>query len=151
MVSRPTYETKSDRQNEFKVARYLANREGLLAVSMPLRYAVDYAVVNDSGDVHGWYEIKCRTNPMKAYDTYLLSIGKYHSMLALQHNSGFPVFLAVKWTDCLGVMGIPAKHTISMGGRKDRGDWQDTEPCAMFPIEQFKVLAKAKGLHNRSG
>jgi hypothetical protein len=29
---------------------------------------------------------------------------------------------------------------LQMGGRLDRGDWQDIEPCCLIPAKQFRKL-----------
>lgn len=139
-MNRPVYETQEDRSRERAVAERLAALSGTRALAMPLRYDVDYALVDDQERVRRWLEIKCRTNNRDAYPTYLLSYGKYLKLVALASASGVGVRLAVKWSDALGVLPIPSPHTISFGGRSDRKDWQDREPVALFPICDFRVV-----------
>lgn len=137
---RPTYETKSDRARERRVAERLARLASKRAQQMPLRYQVDWALLDRFDRVCMWLEIKCRTNPMMQYPTYMLSLGKYHSMVQLQNNSNLPVRLVVQWSDHVGVLQVPAPHEIKIGGRKDRSDWQDQEPVALFDVSLFTVL-----------
>lgn len=142
---RPTYETKADRERERKVAAFIARKEGLSAVQMPLRYHVDFAFVDSRDKVAGWAEVKCRNNPMARYPTYMLSLAKYHAMVQLARETWLPVRLVVHWTDSIGALLVPADHEIGFGGRADRSDWQDREPVAHFPVSSFQVLWRQKG------
>lgn len=140
-MARPIYETKADRSRERQVAERLGRLARMQAHPMPLRYKVDWALIDRHDRVRMWLEIKCRTNAMRRYPTYMLSIGKYLDMVHLQQSSNLPVRLAVQWTDHLGVLEVPAPHEIRIGGRSDRNDWQDQEPVALFDVSFFNVIA----------
>lgn len=143
MGTRPLYETEADVSREAKVAHWLARRWKRQAVQLPKRYAVDYALVDPDGELTDWLEVKCRTNPMAQYPTYMLSAEKYWGMVRLQEASNRPVRLVVRWTDAVGVLSVPCGHQLSFGGRVDRGDRQDREPVVLFPIDSFEIVFPA--------
>lgn len=139
---RPTYECDGDRRSEERVIKHVAERRGLSYKKLPPKYAVDFALLKDA-EVKSWAEIKCRTVTREKYPTYMLSLDKYMSMLRLARVTGLLTELMVLWTDSLGILDITvATTTVSIGGRTDRNDAQDTEPVALIPIEQFAVTQR---------
>ena len=80
-------------------------------------------------------EIKTRT---KKYETWYVSLNKVMKGMEFR-RAGVRPFFAVSWPD--GIFQIelinPPKD-IRLGGRKDRGDWQDMEPVAHFPVADFR-------------
>lgn len=141
-MSRPIYERGKDRDNERRVADWLARRQpgSLRPVQMPKRYPVDFALIDDRGEFNCWLEIKCRTNAIDAYPSYMVSLEKVRGMFDLARFTAIPTRLVVRWEDCLGYLNFPCPYEIRMGGRKDRGDWQDVEPMAHFDVRSFDVL-----------
>lgn len=138
-MNRPIYETQNDRTAERKVAELVAAKRGLTAYAMPLRYAVDFAFCRGRV-IEWWVEVKCRTNPREKYPTYLLSLGKWAGMMGLFGQTGIPAMLVVGWTDCIGVLELPApRMAVEIGGRTDRNDRQDVEPCVLIPVSQFAI------------
>jgi hypothetical protein len=76
----------------------------------------------------------------------MISLDKYLSGMHLHKLTGLPFNLVVKFTDNLYHCEIHllsyAQITISMGGRTDRSDEQDIEPCVFFDIDLFKKVIK---------
>ena len=140
-MTRPIYETGGQREAEARVARLVAGRMGYEAHPLPLRYPLDYAFTRDSGAVERWAEIKCRTVLSTAYPTYLLGLAKFLGLLSFQRDTNIPALLIVQWTDRVGVLRLPCQYQVRIGGRTDRADPQDSEPCAMIATRQFQLLA----------
>lgn len=36
---------------------------------------------------------------------------------------------------------IDLNDKVRIGGRRDRGDWQDVEPCVFIPISEFTFIS----------
>jgi hypothetical protein len=140
-MMRPTYERQADREAEAAAVAKLARFGDLTPVKLPKFYKVDFALVGADGAIKRWIEVKCRTNEMWAYPTYMVSYHKYLDLLALQQASGIPACLVVQWQDALGVLRFPAPHKVGFGGRRDRGDNDDVEPVALINIAEFRRMA----------
>ncbi len=131
-MSRPIYESDADRANQATVVAKLERAFGLTATAPQDRFAPYDAVFRFTH----WpcvVEIKVRRNTRARYDTYMLSEAKYNALCAVDANA----LLAVQWTDQLGVVQIPVEHTVTTGGRADRGDSRDIERVVLIPIEAF--------------
>lgn len=137
-MSRKMYETSEDIAREEEVKALLEQRWQATLHKLPISYNFDY-LVERNGDSSAWVEIKVRTNPMNQYDTMMVSL---HKLLAGQHltkSTGLPSFLVVKWTDKVGFVNInDCASTLKMGGRADRNDSQDRDPCLYIAIDQFQ-------------
>ena len=147
MSQRPIYETEQDLASEREVAGMLAERFNCLFSKMPIRYNLDYALKKTDDRCIGYCEIKSRKYSMAEIDNfggYLMSVGKWASAKNLCESSCVPFLLAVRTTD--GVWAAKFKpHTndfrpdgVLVRGRKDRGDWQDVEPCVLLNVSRFK-------------
>jgi len=138
---RPVYETPEDIireasiQEEFIEAVY-GDNELVKAIKLPKFYAIDYALTKYNGQIVGWLEIKSRTIPSNKYSSYILSYRKWREGISISQESGLPYYLAVKWTDKLGVITFPNSIPTSLviGGRLDRSDPDDIEPMVEIPI-----------------
>jgi hypothetical protein len=138
---RPIYETPEDIiressiQEEFIEAVY-GDNELVKAVKLPKFYAIDYALTKYNGKIIGWLEIKSRTIPSDKYSSYILSYKKWREGISISQESNLPYYLAVKWTDKLGVITFPncIQTNLVIGGRFDRSDPDDTEPMVEIPI-----------------
>jgi len=138
---RPIYETPEDIireasiQEEFIEAVY-GDNELVKAIKLPKFYAIDYALTKYNGQIVGWLEIKSRTIPSNKYSSYILSYRKWREGISISQESGLPYYLAVKWTDKLGVITFPnsIQTNLVIGGRIDRSDPDDIEPMVEIPI-----------------
>ena len=144
-MGRLQYESDGDLANETAVASYVGARWNCNFEKLPISYHLDFALTRE-GAVEGFAEIKCRTSERTRYPTYMIALSKLNAAMTLRHVTGLPVFLIVRWRggeigycDLLDV--IMDSLTVEMGGRKDRGDWQDVEPVAHIDIGKFLKLA----------
>jgi hypothetical protein len=132
MPSRPIYESDADRSNQASVVAKLERAFGLTATAPQDRFA-PYDAVFCFTHRPCFVEIKVRRNARAKYDTYMLSAAKYDALCAVDANA----LLAVQWTDQLGVVQLPVEHTVTTGGRSDRGDSRDIERVVLIPTEAF--------------
>lgn len=135
MTSRPIYESDADRANQATVVAKLEQAFGLPAITpksalapfdAAFRFAHNPCVV----------EVKVRRNERDRYPTYMLGEAKYNALCAFG-DRGINALLAVQWTDQLGVVRLPTEHTVSTGGRYDRGDDRDVERVVLIPTASF--------------
>lgn len=134
MGARPRYESEADRARELAVARAVFQPYGLTVLKLPIAYEVDFAVLRGERVV-GFAEVKVRK---RAYDTLMLSLHKAEALRRLA--TGFRSWLLVAVP--AGVYArrfvIAERFDVRVGGRSDRGDWQDVEPVAHFPMLGLK-------------
>jgi hypothetical protein len=142
LSDRPTYETKSDRNNEQRVVEHICARWDCAYVKMPKRYELDYAL-HRQNEVIAFVEVKCRNYTLEDIGQmggYMLSLAKWNAAQALTGFTGRPFYLAVQ-TLCGGWVARFRDFEstdIRIGGRTDRKDWQDTEPVVMIPTRRFQ-------------
>ena len=138
-VARPLYESARDRVNESDVAGAIARAWGLAARKLPMQYRIDFALL-DGDSIEAFLEVKDRSRYRSdAFPTLILSAAKYEAALSLSRSFGLPVFLAARWADRTGVRLIQPERTLRLvlAGRRDRGDWQDMEPCVALDVAGF--------------
>jgi hypothetical protein len=142
---RPTYETARDVDNERAVAEVIERRLRLTARKLPRHYELDY-VLTDGDEVRGFAEIKCRTNALEQYPTYIISGHKWEYGLRWEALAHAPFVIVVRFTD--GIYYCRPRyvqgHRVMLGGRRDRGDEQDIEPVVHIPVGEFTLLEKAE-------
>ena len=135
MPGRPIYESDADRSNQAGVVAKLEQAFGLPAITpksalapfdAAFRFTHNPCVV----------EVKVRRNTRARYPTYMLSEAKYNALCAFG-DRGINALLAVQWTDQLGVVQLPVEHTVTTGGRYDRGDSRDVERVVLIPTDAF--------------
>lgn len=139
MSSRPVYESGKDRANEVDVAGTIAAAWGLVARKLPMQYRVDFALL-DGDFVEAFVEVKDRSKYRStSFPTLILSAAKYEAGLALARAFGLPVFVAARWSDRTGVYLLRPDRVLrlTLAGRRDRGDWQDIEPCVGLDVRAF--------------
>ena len=137
---RPTYENIEDLYNEKKLMRqFTALYPGQIQKTCPKKQ-LDYAVSNH-GTVNCFVECKCRNNVADKYDEYMISLYKVQKALSLAQFT--KALLLVGWVDKWGWWEF-AKHAehncrVGWGGRDDRRDSLDKEPCLYIPTEFFHI------------
>jgi hypothetical protein len=144
MEFRPTYETSGDLEKEtLAVKKFIASFGGDVDFAkLPIQYKMDFCLIHNRM-VRTFVEVKCRTNEKAAYSTYIISMSKI--VAATSYSSiGVNCLLLVQWSDQMGWVDM-CKHKwdAKMGGRKDRGDWQDIEPVVHIPIFEFNIVGDA--------
>jgi len=70
----------------------------------------------------------------------MLSLNKIIHGMELARATDKPFLVVVEWNDMVGWHKVEKVHSIRMGGRVDRGDWQDIEPVVHIPVTDFKQL-----------
>ncbi len=134
---RPLYENQIDLSNEAGVVARLCAEWGCQSLKLPMQYRVDFAITKDSR-VKAWLEVKCRS---RLYSEMILSAGKFMAGQQLAQSTDKPFVVAfcindhIYWRDC-----SDDQPEICVGGRTDRGDWQDTEPIVMLPFSEFRHI-----------
>jgi len=137
---RPTYETNQDLINEQNVISGFCNYWSPLRFEkMPKQYHLDYCLMVGEA-VTGFCEVKIRKNTYDKYRTYILSLAKVSAAKNLQDACGLSSVLVVKWKDRTGYTSFNYGWPVLVGGRIDRGDWQDVEPVVHIPLSDFKYL-----------
>ena len=136
MVGRPKYESADDRSNQHYVISKLEVAFGARAQTPVEEYA-SYDGVFDFSSRPFVVEVKVRKNERNRYPTYMLSKMKYDTLCGMAKH-GTDALLAVQWTDQLGVIQLPTRHTVSTGGRYDRNDPMDVEQVVLIPVKKFK-------------
>jgi hypothetical protein len=144
MTFRPNYETSEDLSKEaLAIQKFIARFGGAVEFAkLPIQYKMDFCLIDDE-TVCTFVEVKCRTNKKTAYSTYIISMSKI--VVAKAYNDiGIKCILLVQWTDEMGWVDLSNNEwPVKIGGRKDRGDWQDIEPVAHIPISEFNIVGEA--------
>jgi hypothetical protein len=135
---RPAYETVADAWNERKVAEHVARKWSCDFEKMPVAYPVDYGFVRDDKLLF-IAEIKCRTIPRKKYPTYMISAKKVADARSIASTLSVPALLVVRWS-CGSIRWINMNTdpvSVRWGGRADRDDSNDKEPCIFWHVNSF--------------
>ena len=141
-MARPMYETQFDRNNEQRVADLLAEK-GYTLVKLPLQYKLDFAIIEDELDkVVGFAELKARTVEMNKYPTAMISLSKVVKAHDISACTNLPSYFIVLYKDALVRINFASEFSVNIGGRSDRGDPQDRDVCAYYPIEGFTVVSQ---------
>lgn len=141
-MARPMYETQFDRNNEQRVAELLAEK-GYTLVKLPLQYKLDFAIIEDELDkVVGFAELKARTVEMNKYPTAMISLAKVVKAHDISSCTNLPSYFIVLYKDALVRINFASEFSVNIGGRSDRGDPQDRDVCAYYPIEGFTVVSQ---------
>ena len=136
------YETQADRNNEQRVADLLAEK-GYTLVKLPLQYKLDFAIIEDELDkVVGFAELKARTVEMNKYPTAMISLAKVVKAHDISSCTNLPSYFIVLYKDALARINFASEFSVNIGGRSDRGDPQDRDVCAYYPIEGFTVVSQ---------
>lgn len=140
---RPLYENLSTVVDEVEFFRSLSRHEDYNCYKfrkLPLGYEIECSMEN-RGSIHGWCEFKRRHVNRRDYPTLILSLHKYRKLVSYSGRQESLLF--VRWNDEDAVHHIYSgeiEYEIKIGGRKDRGDWQDIEPVVHIPVEAFVPL-----------
>jgi|TARA_R110000803_G_scaffold82942_5_gene149127 hypothetical protein len=139
-MSRTQYESKEDLARENELADLISMRWNCKLHKLPLQYHLDFAAERD-GEIVAFMEFKCRTFEMDKFPTFMISMSKMMTARLLFGVSGKDTYLIVKWTDKIARCDIiHCKYDVAMGGRRDRGDWQDVDPCCYIPLSEFTII-----------
>jgi len=135
---RPIYETSADRARENVVRQYLESKYACLYTPAEPLSPFDGVLKYPDGTVAAIVEIKTRKNTKNKYPTYMLSAAKWESGRKVAEDLGVPFLLIVRFTDGVYVTKLKKEYPINQGGRYDRNDAQDVEPCVFIPMTDFR-------------
>jgi len=140
--SRPLYETQDDLTNEAAVAFAIERQWKCRLVKLSIKYGVDFAVVR-GGKIVAVAEVKCRDYSIEKIAElggYMLSAYKWSRGLQLAHDLHVPFVLFVRFLNDMywARLTKEAPFHVAMGGRTDRGDAQDIEPCVFLNTSIFR-------------
>lgn len=140
-MPRPTYENEQSIAAERAFIERLQRRWRCVFRKLPVKYELDYVAERD-GVAVAYVELKVRTCNKRAYNEYMIALSKFVRAGLLSGATKLPCFLCVQWADATGYVDMMKAQGVQfgVGGRKDRGDWQDIEPVALIPIDQFKDI-----------
>lgn len=141
---RPLYETWQNLISEQDVATRLESEWTCKMDKLPIRYHLDF-VARRGKNVVAFCEIKVRNYSMDKIESmggYMLSLGKWSAAKKLCEASCLPFILVVKTTDGIWFSSTEEfkPDCVIVGGRQDRGDWQDIEPCVLIRKSKFKKI-----------
>lgn len=140
MSNRPVYETNRDREIESRVSELFAEAWGVDLVRLDRLAGADYLLVRD-GQAKALAEIKTRGNPRGQYPTYMISAAKVYTLRAAAEVMKATPLLIVSWADDTGWINLAsASGQVRFGGREDRNDSADMEPCLFIPTNSFRSI-----------
>lgn len=137
-------EQAEDVEREAKVAAVVATEFGWDLQKTPTFYKVDFFALRD-GKPKAWVEIKARhTIALRKYPYLWLSLERVSALMQFAADTNLPAFVVFGLSD--GIywhrLKVPMAYRIEMGGRTDRNDPNDVEPCCCLPQDEFSVIAK---------
>lgn len=148
-MMRQRYESAGDRNIENMIFDFLDQEKGFQLHKMPISYRLD-AIAFRASECRGFAEIKRRNNESTKYPTYMISLGKVMAARQLTTETGLRSRLFVLFTDHLTAIDFAAEFTVGIGGRTDRGDSADIEPCAFFDMDQFDIIEGFYEWHSKT-
>lgn len=148
-MRRPLYESAADLKNEKAIVSFLEERWNCEADKLKIACEVDYSLTKN-GKIVGIMEIKCRKYDYKTLDGWggvILSAHKWQAAKRWKETHSIAFILALGLPDGVFVLRIKAGQNwpplqLITGGRRDRNDPQDIEPCVLIPMKLFEKVNK---------
>ena len=137
-MARPMYETEADRKKEQALADAF-KQHGYDFYKLPIQYRLDFVVFKDT-KAKAFIEVKHRNVRLFQYDTAMISLSKVIQARLLTQYTGLPAYLLNVYKDNIARFDFAGDYTLGKGGRFERGDSQDADICAYFPIQAALVL-----------
>jgi hypothetical protein len=137
------YEQANDVEREAKVAAVVAAKWGWDLQKTPTFYKVDFLAFR-GGTPRAWVEIKARhTKSLRQFPHLWLSLERVSAAMQFSANTNLPAFVVYGLADGIYShrLKVPMAYRIEMGGRHDRNDPNDYEPCCCLPPEEFNAVA----------
>lgn len=135
---RQMYETEADRKKEQALADAF-KQHGYDFYKLPIQYRLDFVVFKNN-EAKAFIEVKHRNVRLFDYDTAMVSLSKVIQARLLTQHTGLPVYLLNVYKDNIARFDFAGDYTLGKGGRSDRGDAQDADICAYFPIQAALVV-----------
>ncbi len=137
-MARPMYETAADRAKEQALADAFA-AHGYDFHKLPVQYRLDFVVFKDN-KAKAFIEVKHRNVRLLQYNTAMVSLSKVLQARLLTQHTGLPAYLLNVYIDNIARFDFAGDYKLEKGGRGDRGDAQDADICAYFPIQAALVV-----------
>lgn len=137
-MARPMYETAADRAKEQALADAFA-AHGYDFYKLPVQYRLDFVVFKDN-KAKAFIEVKHRNVRLLQYNTAMVSLSKVLQARLLTQHTGLPAYLLNVYIDNIARFDFAGDYKLEKGGRGDRGDAQDADICAYFPIQAALVV-----------
>jgi len=137
-MARPMYETEADRKKEQALADAF-KQHGYDFYKLPIQYRLDFVVFKDN-QAKAFIEVKHRNVKLFQYDRAMISLSKVIQARLLTQHTGLPAYLLNVYKDNIARFDFAGDYTLGKGGRFDRGDSQDADICAYFPIQAALVV-----------
>lgn len=140
-MTRPTYESQIDRDNELSVQIRLEDWGNCELVKLPMQQYLDWEAWRGDKLV-ALMEYKKRSNKRLQYPTYMVAKKKIDRGMYQASRAGVPFIFVVEWTDGLHYLkiDIDTPVTYGSGGRSDRNDRFDQEKMCYFETHLFKKI-----------
>ncbi len=138
---RPIYESRGDVDRQREAIAHLERMTASTAREMPHLAAWDYEMVRD-GQTVAIVEVKCRTNAMLRYPTYMVAASKAAAIRDEAASRRIAGVILVRWTDAIGWVRLDRLRdwpAVMAGGRTDRSDPYDIEPMLHVPTSAFRA------------
>ena len=135
---RKQYETAADRAKEQALANAFAEH-GYDFYKLPMQYRLDFVVFKDN-KAKAFIEVKHRNVRLLQYDTAMVSLSKVIQARLLTQHTGLPAYLLNVYMDNIARFDFAGDYKLGKGSRSDRGDAQDADICAYFPIQAALVV-----------
>lgn len=141
-MTRRAYQTPADRRGEAEIARIVSAAWQLRVIPWAPVCPVDWVLVRGD-DVLAVAELKTRHVERDRYQTLLLSAAKVAALDEYRRAFGVPGLLFVAFDDGVwwGDLADLTIREIRDGGRTDRNDPADREPCAFLGLDRFRRLS----------
>lgn len=136
------YEQADDVEREANVAAVVAAKWGWDLHKTPTFYKVDFLAFRN-GTPRAWVEIKARhTIALRQYPHLWLSLGRVSALMQFATDTNLPAYVVFGLSDGIYAhrLKTPMAYRIEMGGRTDRNDPNDVEPCCCLPQDEFSVI-----------
>lgn len=147
----PIRETPLHREAQGAIIREWLEATGFHYTALPLPpfSELDYMLVDPVPEggtimhriIEAYAEVKHRpSTKMLAHNSYMISLHKVFAAKRLSVMTNKPVWLVIRWLDGLGWFNLASLFPplddglVKVGGREDRGDGADVEPCAFLPL-----------------
>lgn len=143
------YETAEDLENEKAIKEIIEKAKPVKLVKAGQFCKIDYIMMDLEGNGMALVEMKARKVASNQYETLLLDYAKYESAIYVSRhlwnepkNRPLDFLIFIKFLDKLMYYKYDKTHNLSVkaGGRTDRGDKNDIEPCVHIPMTLFKGL-----------
>lgn len=148
---RPAYETDGDRHAEAVVMFDVQRIHKVGTRRIRKFFPVDYVIV-DGPYVTKWVEVKCRNYTLQELNHnggLFLSALKVANIDALARATGITACVVAGLRDGVYVADLPSPGTaplaIVFGGRVDRDDPADVEPCVCVPAHAWRKIGEYQG------